>query len=452
MRYQKGTLLRKDGNQMQYRYPSFDKLTQLCGQIAEYGALKCESGAAGAVEELTRQLGEQLAQGLAAIRALEEDPRLAETEPNELNAIRTLRDNGPRNLSAQLDKSALPHRMEGAVLGRFAACLLGVPVEGWSIAEMEALAKDCGTPFPPTQYWKAASFPYRLQYEKSPRRAYTQDGMDGVAVDDDITYTLLDLLILEKYGFSFTTEDVGEMWKQQLPIACTAEKVALDNLNAGVPALLAGETNNPYMQWIGADIRSDGWGWACAGRPELAAELAWRDAMLSHRRNGIYGEMFFAAAQAAAFTAKDPVDALRIGLTEIPNTCALYRDIQWALEEGKKITDYRQARAAVDDRFAGMHPVHTNNNACLTVFALMLGGGDYTKTVSQVVAMGMDNDCTAATAGSILGAIIGSAGIPAHWTEKFHNKVYTYMKQDPDFALDDVVARFVHLAVQAQEL
>ncbi len=63
--------------------------------------------------------------------------------------------------------------------------------------------------------------------------------------------------------------------------------------------------NNPYCEWIGADIRSDGWAYAAPGWPELAAEFANRDARLSHRWNGIYGEMFFSAAISAAFATSD---------------------------------------------------------------------------------------------------------------------------------------------------
>ncbi|MEG1875685.1 MAG: ADP-ribosylglycohydrolase family protein, partial [Angelakisella sp.] len=349
---------------------------------------------------------------------------------------------------ARLEHATLRDKMAGAVIGRFAACLLGVPVEGWTIEGMEQMAECCKMPFPPTGYWKEVTSPNNVQYGKSKRQSYTESGMDSVSVDDDITYTLLDLLILETYGSDFTTADVGKAWLTYLPVACTAEHVALQNLKAGVPADKAGETNNPYVQWIGADIRADGWAFAAAGHPEKAAEYAWRDAFLSHRRNGIYGEMYFAAAQAAAFVAGSIREALELGLGEIPTDCLLANDLRWALSESGNIHNYKEARGAVDKRFAGMNAVHTNNNACLTIFALLLGNGDYTKTISEVVAMGLDNDCTAATAGSILGAFLGLQKIPAYWYQNFNNTVYTYMTGAEQFRLDDVVERFVALALK----
>ena len=156
--------------------------------------------------------------------------------------------------------------------------------------------------------------------------------------------------------------------------------------------------------------------------------------------------MFFAAAQAAAFSVDTPEEALRIGLTEIPADCVLARDVKWALDRAGEVRNWEDARRLVQERFDGMHKVHTNNNACLTIFGLLLGEKDFTKTISEVIAMGYDNDCTGATTGSILGAILGEDGIPAHWTQKFHNKVYTYIKGYPEMALDDVINRFVALA------
>jgi len=374
---------------------------------------------------------------------------MAAREPNELERIRTLRPAGPRRLLKDFDEPTYVARVEGALLGRMAGCTLGAPVEGWPIERMQVLAGENGQNFPPDQYWFSVPDPEKKRYGMSRRESYTRDKMDGVPVDDDIAYTLLGLLVVEDYGPDFTVDDNGHAWLKYLPYACTAERVALDNLKAGLPALQAADKNNPYCEWIGADIRADPWGYMAPGWPEKAADMAYRDAYLSHRRQGIYGEMFFAAAIAAAFAVDDPVEALRIGLTEIPAECALADVIRWAFNKAPEIKDYRQARAAVDRRFKGMHNVHTINNACLTVWGITIGGTDLTRVIGETVAMGLDNDCTAATAGSIVGAIVGKTGIPEHWSRNFNDIVHSYLVDRNQFTISGLVERF---GTQAQRV
>ena len=93
-----------------------------------------------------------------------------------------------------------------------------------------------------------------------------------------------------------------------------------------------------------------------------------------------------------------------------------------------------------------MGGAHAINNTVLTVWGLTVGGEDYTKIIGEAVAMGLDNDCTAATAGSIFGAAYGKAAIPKHWYKNFNNKVYSYINGVEKFALDDMVDRFTALA------
>jgi ADP-ribosylglycohydrolase len=408
-----------------------------------------EYGAQG-IEELFARAEGNLQTILEQLRGLPIDPVMARQEPNDLARIRLLRPAGPRRLVASIPPHVYREKLEGALLGRFAGCTLGVPVEGWSLQRMEDLSRQNSDPFPPDDYWKNVTQPFDLQYGRSPREAYTRGKMNGVPVDDDLAYTLLGLLILEEYGPDFTTADVGHAWLKYLPTACTAEEITLRNLQAGIPALQAGDKDNPYTEWIGADIRSDPWGYVAAGYPELAAELAYRDACLSHRRQGIYGAMFFSAAISAAFQVNEPLEAIRIGLTEIPADCQLARHVRWALSEAPRIADYRQAHQAVDERFAGMSGAHTLNNACLTVFGLALGGTDFSRVIGVTVAMGMDNDCTAATAGSIAGAIVGKTGIPRHWYQNFNNTIGSYLVGAPQFAITDIIERFANQAARFQ--
>ena len=120
--------------------------------------------------------------------------------------------------------------------------------------------------------------------------------------------------------------------------------------------------------------------------------------------------------------------------------------MKWALKLAPRIKDYRAARSAVDAKFKGMSGVHTNNNACLTIFGLAIGGTDFSRVVGETVAMGLDNDCTAATAGSIVGAVVGKKGIPARWYRPFHNKVQSYLIKRPLFRIDNLVSRFTRQA------
>jgi ADP-ribosylglycohydrolase len=158
--------------------------------------------------------------------------------------------------------------------------------------------------------------------------------------------------------------------------------------------------------------------------------------------------MFFSAAIAAAFAFDNPFDAINAALCEIPQESLLYKDMIWALDIKDTVKDYRHARQLVDDYFAGMSGVHTNNNAALTLFGLELGGDDFTKTIANTVAMGLDNDCTGATVGSLWGAAYGFDGIDKVWYEKFSNKIHSYLIDLPLFEIDDVLNRFTKLAKQ----
>lgn len=425
-------------------YPSVENMRKKLDLVDAYAKLKYELGASG-VEVALHDLEKALDEAIDTINRLENDATRAHAEPDDLEGIKIRRPHGPRRMMNRVN-SDFRNRLEGALVSRLAGCTLGAPVEFHSVAHMKSWAAYTGDVFPPIDYWSKVITPKDLRYEKTPFEAYTRGHINQVPVDDDITYTLLNLMIMETYGLGFSTDDVAKAWQQYLPYACTAEDVALKNLAKGVKPVFVADYDNPYCQWIGAAIRSDAFAYVAPGFPEKAAELAYRDAYLSHRRNGIYGEMFFAAAQSAAFVVDEPIEAIRIGLTEIPSDCLLAIDIRWALEIGVSVKDYQHARDLVEARFDSMSHAHTNNNACLTIFGLFLGGRDMTKVIGSIVAMGLDNDCTAATAGSIVGACIGKQLIEPHWYQPFNNTIDHYIIGENPMKIDDVIERFVVLA------
>jgi hypothetical protein len=245
--------------------------------------------------------------------------------------------------------------------------------------------------------------------------------------DDDIHYTLIALHVLETKGAGFAWHDVADAWNTCLPAfaICTAEIVAATNYVARTPRMSLAPPRqairpdpawtrthmNPYREWIGAQIRADGWGYACAGNPELAAELAWRDSSWTHTANGIYGAMFFAAIIAAAFAEDDPLELIAIGLSEIPRACRLAEAVNDALAWFDECRTANSFMGRLEERYGNLHPAHTVNNALIVLMAIVYGGMDSHRSACLAVAAGLDTDCNGATAGSIAGAAAGYAAL-----------------------------------------
>ena len=255
----------------------FEKLRKASEELTLWADLRHEQG-----EQVTPQIKGIVEHIRALIDQFKQMPgsdELTAREPDDLEAILAARPDGPRKLINEFPTD-YAERVKGAFLARAAGCTLGAIVENWPVKDMQEFAAASKVDFPPTDYWPVAPAPMKIRYLKDRGEAYTRSKLAYVPVDDDVTYTLLGLLVLERYGPNFTTADVAEAWLEFLPMACTAEEVTLANLKAGIAPGQAGETNNPYIEWIGADIRSDPWGYAAPGAPERAAGLAFRDAFV----------------------------------------------------------------------------------------------------------------------------------------------------------------------------
>jgi len=209
--------------------------------------------------------------------------------------------------------------------------------------------------------------------------------------------------------------------------------------------LLAPETAthfNPYREWIGAQIRADFFGYINIGHPDLAAEMAFRDARISHIKNGIYGEMFVAAMIAAAAVCDDVVTVIEAGLDEIPARSRLRKDIQTVLEWYTAQWTYDQCITEIHklyDESDGHGWCHTNPNAMLVVTALLYGDKDFGKSVCMAVQPGFDTDCNGATTGSILGMMLGEKRIPHCWIEPHQNWLATSIQGYPKVSVETLV-------------
>jgi len=394
---------------------------------------------AGTPEVMERQLD--------ALRTVRRDPAWPYDEPSDAGAVLAALGDARPAIPAVTD--GLPDRLRGAWLGRAVGNTLGKPVEGLTRRQVETYLRAAGSwpldgylpllePLPPDVPALHPSAP-----------AAARGRFTDVPRDDDIDWTILNLHVLERYGWEFTTDDILREWLDRMPFTqtYTAERAAYRNALHGLQPPATATVRNPYREWIGALIRADAFGYVCPGDPAAAARLAFRDARLSHVANGLYGELWAAALVAASLDATSIDEALTAALGVVPSRSRL-------AEVLRRVTALREegldAPAALDrlDAELGAYPwVHTLNNAAVIAVAL-LWGETFLGAVGIAVAAGRDTDSTAATVGSVHGALKGSAAIPSHLLPSSPVRIRSAVRDFDRVAVDELVERTLALTAR----
>ncbi|MFI1163766.1 ADP-ribosylglycohydrolase family protein [Streptomyces sp. NPDC020801] len=393
-----------------------------------------------------RLLAEDLLDELAELPS-----RLADVEPTDLTAIRSLCPNWPAPPGPQRPAAPGRARLEAAWLGRAAGCLLGKPVEKLPLDGIRQLARSTGN-WPLTTWFTARGVPEDLaaKYPWNRRSATTSlaENIDGMPEDDDLNYPLLNLLLLQRHGRGFTTTDAARLWLDELPAGrtFTAERVAYRNLLLGIGPPHTARHRNPFREWIGALIRADMHGWTNPGDPAAAAEQAHRDATLTHTANGVYAAMFAAAVIATATTgAHDVHTCLATGLRVVPPGSRLARAIRHAIQLAAGREDFESVVDELHATHSAYHWVHAVPNTALIAAALTHADGDFAGSICRVVSGGWDTDSGGATAGGIAALLAGSpAALPDRWTAPLKNRLATSVG-DFNGTGFDALARLTHL-------
>ncbi|MET9730898.1 ADP-ribosylglycohydrolase family protein [Streptomyces sp. NPDC006458] len=352
--------------------------------------------------------------------------------------------------SVGTDPTTLADRVHGGWLGRIAGNMLGKPVEQgevWTPARIDRYLRNAGA-LPLTDYLPEPATAADEAALRPEWRQCVRGRVHGSCRDDDIDYAVLGLHLLERHGFGFSTEQVGDLWLMCLPYlqTFTAERVAYRNLANGLRPPLTATYDNPYQDWIGALIRADIHGWTCPGKPRRAAALARRDAVLSHTGNGVYGAMWAAALIAAAFTAGTVRKALEEALAVIPGGSRLARTVRRVTSLHESGLSWEETLATVTEETAGLGWIHVVPNAAVITAGLLYGDGDFTRTIALTVRGGLDTDSNGATAGSVAGVLTGARGIPAHWTDPLEDTVRTAVFGFDGVRISELAERTLRLA------
>ena len=269
---------------------------------------------------------------------------------------------------------------------------------------------------------------------------YTQDLKGDPVPNDDLDIQLLWLIALEEQGIDLNAHILCEYWNIYLTPHWMEYGISKSNMRQGIPAPLCGSFNNKFKHSCGAFIRSEIWACIAPGCPELAVKYAYEDAIIDHGDGeGLYAEVFCAAIESAAFLLSDVRRLIEIGLSYIPEGCAIanvtnavkkaydsgmnWQDIRdMVLRDFRGHTHFGESQFSTSEEdiekgfYDGEIGYDAPSNIAFVVLGLLCGeSGDFDKMICTTVNCGEDADCTAATVGAIYGIMHGRKAIPEKW-------------------------------------
>ena len=133
-------------------------------------------------------------------------------EPNSINDILNEMDpSRPKGQIKEIDLEDSSKRVEAAFLASLCGCMLGKPLEAMFTGhEIRKALEEIGE-------WPMSEYISKDIENVLPRvhRSFPETAREYikyVAPDDDINYTIMGMLILEKFGSDFTHENMKELW------------------------------------------------------------------------------------------------------------------------------------------------------------------------------------------------------------------------------------------------
>jgi ADP-ribosylglycohydrolase len=375
------------------------------------------------------------------------DPIMAECDPAR-----------PSDPIAKVDLDEVEGRVEAAFLGSVCGCILGKPLEvSPTLEEIRRAAEGIGD-------WPIGDYISEALLDRLGRRHRSWDctvreRIHYAAPDDDINYTVMGMLLLERGGLDFTQEDIAHLWMKNLPPGWTfgPERTLLVKSAAySLFTMLKPESFarpplktfvslwNPRDEYCGAQIRADAYGYGCAGRPGLAAKLAWRDASWTHRKTGIYGTMFTSSAIACAAVMEEPLEVFRTALQFVPRRSRFYERVSDCLEEVASAKDWLDGYSRIHAKYNeyGHCRIYQESGTLINTlrFARDVGDG-----ICIQVSQGNDTDSYGATAGSILGMYFGPGHLENRWLAPFNDRIHTALADFHEQSLSALAKRMAGL-------
>ena len=273
---------------------------------------------------------------------------------------------------------------------------------------------------------------------------YLQEMTGKPLPNDDLDLQIVWLNALENHKTSLNSRILGEYWLSYIIGDWSEYGAGKGNLSDGILPPLSGVVNNLHKNSCGAFIRSEIWACVAPGHPEIAARFATMDAEVDHADEGIYGEVFCAALESAAFVENDFEKLVDIASSYIPKDCGVRKAVECVKKSYDSGLTWKQAfhelMRCQPSSFSGRKGWTDENgnkiecreigydapgNIGIALIGWYYGEGDFEKSMLITLNCGEDADCTCATLGAVLGVVKGFDAIPEKWIKPIGTDIVT---------------------------
>ncbi|MDX1285887.1 MAG: ADP-ribosylglycohydrolase family protein, partial [Draconibacterium sp.] len=321
------------------------------------------------------------------------------------------------SLKTQITKAELQDKIKGGWAGQVIGCTFGGPTE----FKFKGSMINDYQPIP----WEENSCLW--YYENSP------------GLYDDVYMDLTFVDVFEKEGLDAPAKSHALAFAHAEYRLWHANQAARYNILNGIMPPESGHwLYNPHSEDIDFQIEADFAGLMAPGMVNTASEICDKIGHIMNYGDGWYGGVYVAAMYSIAFVTNDIEMVVTEALKSIPVESQFYQCMNDVIGWYKQYPDdWKSTWFEVEKKWSADigcpggvfrdFNIDAKINAAYILIGLLYGDGDFSKTMEISTRCGQDSDCNPASAGGILGTMLGYSNIPEFW------KKPVYKVEDMDF-------------------
>lgn len=246
---------------------------------------------------------------------------------------------------------------------------------------------------------------------------------------DDIYMDLTFVDVFQKEGLDAPIESFAKAFADAPYPLWHANLRGRRNIHDGLMPPESGHwKNNPHADDIDFQIEADYAGLMSPGMPNTSSHYSDQIGHMMNYGDGWYGGVYVAAMYALAFVSDDVDFVVTEALKTIPAQSKYHKAMADVIKWSKEYPDNWEITWALANRAYGYDigcpelvdvagNIDAVINSAYILIGLLYGEGDFFKTIDIATRCGQDSDCNPASAGGILGTMMGYDAIPTLWTD-----------------------------------